>query len=639
MITGRRSSTTERRGHVLASTLTVPAEPGGERPPAPPEPAASEGRRANALWHLAGLSLFAYVMLWVTDRAVEVVDGGLVRLDVLRPATVVTGVVALVAAAAAVAASLAAQPAASGRPVSPIRLLDVWRRPPGDWPAFALGAGLALPLLGLFTPVGLGDSDSVRLVAAVRHVQRDGIGYLIDIQDNLVPHLVLAPAASLGGLEGVRVVTILSLQVLAGVVAYVARRLSGSMAAGALAAVALLSLPAVVARASYVPMYPTMLAFGTLGAWLCHEAMQGGAHRRPSRVWLLSVAAAACLVAALESQSVGQLFLASPVLLLPAAPSLRQGLRGAARIYGAVAVLMVPRVLINTRSGGLSHMTSNRTDYWITEGYVRQIQSRFWHYEGVDESLGTYLAELPGRFVTSLGTGAWVALALAGLGLVGLRGRARAVLVTCVLFMALAATVKRVPPFARYFSPLWPGLAIVAGIVAADLLRRRPLVVRALGLAAGVLLVVTAVRSFEYQAEISNVSRARIEQAPFDEYVELIDERGGDRGVVGARSHVLVNASADVPTYGGQFLTEDEYVTYLTWPSDGEVVDLLRDHDIGWVLVSPKHQLELQYHDTWLVPNHGRSARHLTRLKRSPEFCLVDDVQGYDLYRLGSCPS
>src|SRR4029450_11545378 len=109
------------------------------------------------------------------------------------------------------------------------QLVEIWRDPPGDWPAFALGMAVTLPLLGLFTPTILGDADSVRIAAALRLVQRDGTGFLIDTQDNLLPHLILGPAAALGGIEAVRVVTIVSLQVLAGVVALVAQRVSGSM--------------------------------------------------------------------------------------------------------------------------------------------------------------------------------------------------------------------------------------------------------------------------------------------------------------------------------------------------------------------------------------------------------------------------
>ena len=47
------------------------------------------------------------------------------------------------------------------------------------------------------------------------------------------------------------------------------------------------------------------------------------------------------------------------------------------------------------------------------------------------------------------------------------------------------------------------------------------------------------------------------------------------KGLNGARSHALLFMTADVPTWRGQFLSEDEYVTHLTWPSGEQVIDIL----------------------------------------------------------------
>jgi hypothetical protein len=93
----------------------------------------------------------------------------------------------------------------------------------------------------------------------------------------------------------------------------------------------------------------------------------------------------------------------------------------------------------------------------------------------------------------------------------------------------------------------------------------------------------------------------------------------------------------DREIWGTVFLSEEEFVTYLTWPSDQQVVDVLRDHDIGWALVGEDRRLEVDYHDAWLRPAYGRSARQAERLASSPDFCLVEQVPGYLLYRLGAC--
>lgn len=574
-------------------------------------------------WHVASLALLTFLMLAVTQLTVVGQPDNLDGPPWLRGLTLGSGVLALLTLFAAAVL----EPAPSQEVVP--RLWALWRDPPGDWLATVLGVLLSFPLLGLFTPTGLGDADSVRIVAAVRYVQDHGMGFLVDTQDNFGPHLVLGPAVTIGGVPAVRLVSIISLQALVAVLAYVARRLSGSMMAAVCTALATLSMPAVVARATLVPMYPAMLAFGTLGCWFAYRAMS------EPRNWRHAVGAGLCFVAALELQTVGQLFLAVPVLLLIACPGLRQSLAGLARVAGTIVVLLGPRLAVNLSEGGLSRLTSNRTDYWINKGYTRRIQTDFWNYAGVGEPASTYLERLPRRFVLSFGDGGWVAVAVAAMAILGMRGRARWFALACATFMFTAASVKQVPPFPRYFSPLWPGVAILAGLAAARLLERRALVTRAIGVLVATLLLGLAGFSHVTVADATSELVAEEHDKPYRMLAAIADD---GKGVIGARSHVLTQVTADIPTYGGQFLSERDYVTYLTWPSDAAVVAMLNRYDIGWVLVNANMLLEVGYHNTWLIPNYDQEARHVTAVEQSPSFCLVAREDGFLLYRLGPCP-
>ena len=123
-------------------------------------------------------------------------------------------------------------------------------------------------------------------------------------------------------------------------------------------------------------------------------------------------------------------------------------------------------------------------------------------------------------------------------------------------------------------------------------------------------------------------------EGPLPGMVERVDD---GRGVIGARVGRILYAERGIPVWGTLFLTEDEFATYLTWPSDEEVIDVLERHDIGWALVSTDTHREVAYHDTWLVPAHGAPSRHVEALAASPAFCATDRNEGYVLYRLGSC--
>ena len=597
--------------------VTRAPEPSGE-------PTARAGRRATG-WDLLGLSVTALGMLGIRQVAVVAIAAPLGQSRrVFLVAAVVGAVVSLVLLAWLVVRD-------RPRPGRIPRLAAaVWTDPPGPWAAGVLGVLLATPVLALYTPVLLGDADSARVIAAVAHVRSHGIGFLVDTQENFLPLVLLGPVVAVGGLAGAKLFALLTVPVLAGVSAYVTYRIRPSMLGAAAATFALLTIPAVVDRGGYVPMYPVMLALGYLGGWLAYRAMTEPDRRS------LAVAAGVCLALAPEAQPVGQLFLAAPLLLLVFAPSWRTGIATSARIYLFVALAMIPRIALNLAAGGLDHVAVYRTDYWITEGYLNLIQSRFWHYSGVNEPLGEYLSRLPWRFTHALGTQGYVVLALGGVAWLALgRGRGRAFVLAVVGFMVLAITIKQVPPFPRYYSPLWPGMAILVGTGVGMLARRPARAARTLALGALTGLVVLSATTLVDVSHTQDAPRALIDNGPYRALAGTITD---GKGVIGARSHSLLNVTADIPTWGGQFLTEAEYVTYLTWPSDDAVVEMMERHDIGWVLIHPNRKLETEYHDTWLVPSHGARARHLERVAASPAFCRTAAIGGFELYRLGGCP-
>jgi hypothetical protein len=646
------------------STLPSPARPRApypptatvERPPlreaysgGPDEPA-----RSFTVWDAVGVLVTAFAMLAVNQLIVAEANLGLGHSGIVQAATAAVGV----AAAAGVAVLVVWDRPTVREAVR--RLTDVWRDPPGDWVAAVIGAILAVPLLRLYAPVLFNDSDSARIVAAVTHVPANGIGFLRETQDNFLPQVLLGPVVAVGGLAAAKLFVIASVQVLAGVVAYLTRRMTASMWGAAAAAVATVALPPIIERATYLPMYPTMLVLGYVGSWLAYRAITVQDERRWGP-WRYAVPAGVCLALAPEAHAVGQLFYLVPLMLVVFAPGVRAWLLGAGRIYLAVLVVSLPRIAVNLSVGGLDRFPSYRTDYWITNGYVREIQIRFWNYVGVDEPLGEYVRELPDRFVTSLGDFGWLLLALAGVAwLVCCRGRARWFVLGALAFVALAVTVKRVPPFPRYYAPLVPGIALLVGVGVGGLARvglggrmgraerigraervgpgssptRWAMPARLLAAACTVALVVVAMLNLDSAASRTDRSRLVVERGPFRTLAAAIDD---GKGVIGARSHSLLFVTSDIPTYGGQFLSEDEYATYLTWPSDEQVIEVLERHDIGWVLIHGDRALETTYHDTWLIPNHGRPARQVDQVAASPRFCKRLEVGGFILYQLGAC--
>jgi hypothetical protein len=600
--------------------LVTPAEPEVEAVP-----------RHFTAWDVVGLLVAAWVMLIVNRIGVGVMDTPLGHSRSIDALTI-----AVMAAAAGTLGLMVAWDRPS--PSLVLRsLVAVWRDPPRPAVAFLLGGLLAVPLLGLYYPALFSDSDSARLVASIRYVQHGHLQYFADTQENFLPHLLLGPIQAMAGLPGLRIAAVVSVMVLAGVVAYVTYRLTGSMWAAGAAALALLCLAGVDERASKLPMYPTMLALGYLGGWLCYRA-----YTEPLSRWRYAIPGGLCIALAQEAHGVGQLFLAVPLMVAVFAPNWRLGLNQLLRILVAMAAVLVPRLVVNLSEGGLTAVESFRSDYWITQGHLVQIQNRFWFYEGVSEPVRDYLHLLPGRFFSTLGVpGAVVAVAAVLAWSVACRGRARLFVLGAGAFFLLAITVKPVPSFPRYYSPVWPGIALLVGAFVAGLVRERrwallTAVSRGLAVLVSVGLVVGAAVSYRGAVQKSDSQRLVMEGAPYRELAAAIDD---GKGVIGARAHVvLLSVTSDIPTWGDQFLTEREYVTYLTWPSDAAVIDMMERHDIGWALVNAQVPLETLYNNTWLKPRYQDTARHVTALAQSPDFCRYLTIAGFVLYKLGPCP-
>ena len=151
----------------------------------------------------------------------------------------------------------------------------------------------------------------------------------------------------------------------------------------------------------------------------------------------------------------------------------------------------------------------------------------------------------------------------------------------------------------------------------------------ALGLAG---LLASAVVSYGVTIEKLRTLERAVASGP---YLPFANELPPGAGVIGTRSVYLDFVATDVRTFGGQFLTEPEYVTFLTWPSDGAVIDLMRRHDIQWVFVpSEPWKWVRRYNDIWLLPAHGKQARYHREVKESLSFCRARRIDGATLYKL-----
>jgi hypothetical protein len=473
----------------------------------------------------------------------------------------------------------------------------------------------------------VGDSDSSWLLASILHVQREGVGYLTETQQVLLPHLILGPVVSLGGIPALQAFNMLSVIALAGVVAFLAWRITGSSVGALTAALALTAIGPILQRASLAPMYPTMLALGFLGLYFAYRAAT--AEELPRR-WRLAGLAAICLVGSMEAHQVGQLFVVLSGSLLVAVPSRRTGI-GLASVYLCLAVLYIPRAVINLVDGGLSHFFENRVEYWITKDYLIWIQAEMFHYPR-ELSLGQYLEKLPGGLLDAWGAAGWLTLGLGLASLLLAPARLRRFIVACALVLLAVVIHFQLPFFPRYLSLFLVGSALAAGVTIGALTRCPTLAWRSTAAVAVAGLIVANAVSYHVELDHFRTAQSAVLHGPYRQLAREIQPR---EGVLGTRSFYLNQTSTSPSTYGGQFLSESEYRTLLTWPSDATVIELMRRRDAAWLLV-PQGQAAwvARYNDIWLSRAYGEHARYPREVARSPSFCLVRRVRGASLYWL-----
>jgi hypothetical protein len=509
----------------------------------------------------------------------------------------------------------------------PRALLRVWLEPPRDWVMFFFGVLATVPMAAYVTRVILGDADSARILASVFFVQREGPGYFIRSQDNLLPHALFGPAVAMGSIALAKVVSVASIQVLAGVVSYISWRLFRTAAAALGSVLALLAFRVIPDRAGLLPMYPLMLALAYLGVFLAYRAIHSVGRRRLLR----SLAAGLCLALAAEAHNIGLFFFLVPALLV-FTTSFRQAAQGLWRVYLWLALFALPRAVINLADGGLSYFFLNRVDFWITKGYLNELQVQFYRLP-VRLSMGEYLSRLPDQVPRITGATGLVPLVLAAVTLPLRAGRLRWFAIACLAYFITPIIVTRGPFFPRYYSPVLVGAAIAVGAALPLLLGRFREGRKLAALYLTVLAVVAGI-SFVSVLDKTRGREAAILGGPYRALAARVDD---GKGVIGSRSVSMLFTTPRIATFGGQFLTEQELVTYLTWPSDWQVVRMMRARNIGWVLIGPRLNLETTYHDVWLVPHHGSGARQVYAVARSPAFCLALKRGSFSLYRLGRC--
>jgi len=447
-----------------------------------------------------------------------------------------------------------------------------------------------------------------------------------------LPLLQFATYASLIKLFGwdtpVVLVPLLSSAALALLVGYIAKRAGGGLWAFLAAALMLASLPVFLVQAKCLPFYPPTLLFGYGGAFAAIVYARGGGR-------MAFLGAALGLPAALYSFGIGIVFLAVPPLYL-LIDRRRPVLIRLVQAYAIVLALAAPWLVWHLAVDGYDGLFRQQTTWLIDRGYLNIRNSEFWD-TGSDSHI-QFLGRLPGMFADASGPLAIPLAALSIVGLIRLPSWSWRAAVLLALAVPVAGLVYAVPAsFNRYVYVLLPGLVLLSAYGLHSLLHllssyRRTAYLSIVGatLALG-LLGTLFLQNVHDALDTANLMQTRPTQSELAHVAGLIDD---DKAVIGSRPYWLIYDDHENELLTTDFLSEEDFVTYLSWPSDEAVAEMFERNNVGWVLIlQPAERWERDYH-VWLMKVTGQLPQHYVKVKDSE---LVEEVYtgySYSLYRV-----
>jgi hypothetical protein len=406
-------------------------------------------------------------------------------------------------------------------------------------------------------------------------------------------------------------------------VAAVAWRLTGTLWAGAVTGLLLLSSPEYWQRSSNLAAYQMFVFFGYLGLFLIACACSGA-----RRSTALAVGGGIALVLSVCSFTSGLLFLPVALLLgLAWKTSLRSTLLGPA-VAGA---LLVPFAVWHVAVAGVRNAWFYPYNFLLVD-YSEDFDSFLNrpHYDLV----GYVTRALPDMLLGAAPIWLWL-LGAVGLLVIGkVRGaRVSATIAAAMVVVVIPFVAVQQPPHARYGYLLVPAIALVAGVgltLAVQSLVQRQAGRHLLIIGASLLAVLGALTAVWMHLEQVRAERGSTRYEELQTMASRVDD---DRALL-ARTSYLQVLLPDNLVYTHFFFSEEEYLDYVLWQDEEKVRELLADRGIGWVVFQKNVWRWERDFNWWAFAATGSPPLHYVCLPQSAGFTEVYDGQFFTLYKV-----
>jgi hypothetical protein len=382
-------------------------------------------------------------------------------------------------------------------------------------------------------------------------------------------------------------------------------------------------------QAGYLTLYSGFVLLGWCGLYLALGYMVHG------RSFWWCVGGSLLLAASVYTFTTAIVFMIVPCLAVPFFFS-REVARRLGVVWLMVGTLVAPWVIWHLKVGGLKYFYYHPLN-WFGVKYLAIVNDEFWHYERT--SLWGYSGSMLNVALHDLVPPALLLLVIPGVWYVWRKLGAKDVLFAFVCLAAYAGVLlfTRPAPYARYFFPILPlvVLFVSAGIWVAienagSVVGRAGLI--ALIVATGAVALLGEVPSPVSSAQYRYVDRLETSSG-YGDFTAMAELISNTKGGVIARDSSLQALIPNNQMFTHYLLSEDDYVTFLSWRDDGSVIAMLKRRGIEWVLLYQDPRWERDYH-VWLERAYGVAPDHYVRVTTSPWFEHVYQGERFQLYHL-----
>lgn len=479
------------------------------------------------------------------------------------------------------------------------------------------------------TLAGIIDIDDVRLYSEITQISNGNYDIFFKVQVPIIQDALYIFYSNIFGWDApLLMLPVFFTLLLAGLIGYLTFRMTSSYSTSLFSILFFYSFNVVTNQSLTAVLYPLAIFFSYFGMYLIWKYL----FEKKSLKY--AVFGGGFLVSSIYTHQIGLIFMVMPFVLW--ITSSNRSWKSLLLIYFSILLIAFP--WITNHIDPVSHVLSFERDRWMVQNnYIDIINKEFWGYHTtkINANYKEFVAGILRILENSVGDN-WAVISI--LSLIGIyTSKKRELIITSsALFIVLLIAITIITPasFGRYFYPILPLLSIGSALFVSLLLQYiRPYPLKTI-LTCAIIIILLCNMLFSFFVIDYKVQQT-VTSKKFDELRDISQIIDDKKGIIGSRPSLLIVTCPENSIYSHDYVSEEDFVLFLRWPSDPEVKSLLEKYNIRWIVLNkPIEKYERDYHGAWLKKVYNVEPDHYIKLQKSEVATKVFEGNYYILYKI-----